>query len=181
MVAGGRIKEYTLDSTDPGTISAWVSLLKQTKVSTAKYAIVFGTRYRVHIVDKIVSYDNSKTILDNTTPQVVSKLNIPPWIVNTVKTGMHDVTEDNGTAAAAFRYFPMAVGGKTGTAEVPGGYNSVFVAFAPFDNPQVAVAAVVEHGYHGNEIAQIAVDAFNAYFFRTSSATGVPNDNALLK
>lgn len=140
-----------------------------------------GTRYRVHIVDKIVSYDNSKTIVDNTTPQVVSKLNIPPWIVNTVKTGMHDVTEDNGTAAAAFRHFPMAVGGKTGTAEVPGGYNSVFVAFAPFDNPQVAVAAVVEHGYHGNEIAQIAVDAFNAYFFRSSSATGIPNDNALLK
>lgn len=140
-----------------------------------------GTRYKVHIVDKVVSYDDSKTIVDNTTPQIVSKLNIPGSIVSTVKQGMHDVTEDNGTAAAAFRNFPLAVGGKTGTAEVPGGYNSVFVAFAPYDDPQIAVAAVVEHGYHGNEIAPIAVDAFNTYFFSTSSATGVPGDNSLLK
>ena len=59
--------------------------------------------------------------------------------------GMRSVTED-GTASNVFQDFPIAVGGKTGTAEVPGTNNGLFVAFAPYDNPKIAISVVVEHG-----------------------------------
>jgi cell division protein FtsI/penicillin-binding protein 2 len=56
-----------------------------------------------------------------------------------------------GTAAAAFQGFPFKVAGKTGTAET--GTNNIyvpwFIAFAPADNPRVAVAVVVENKYRG--------------------------------
>ena len=57
-------------------------------------------------------------------------------------------------------------GGKTGSAEVSSGSpNAVFVAFAPYDDPQIAVAVVIEHGWHGGEAANVAKAIFDAYFF----------------
>ena len=76
---------------------------------------------------------------------------------------MRSVTED-GTASWVFEDFPIAVGGKTGTAEVPGTNNGLFVAFAPYDDPKIAVSVVVEHGAHGNSIAPAARDVIEEYF-----------------
>ena len=69
------------------------------------------------------------------------------------------------TAAAAFEGCPVAVGGKTGTAEVSkGSANGVFVAFAPFDNPQIGIAIVIEHGSHGLNAAPVARRIIEKYF-----------------
>lgn len=124
-----------------------------------------GKHYPVHVVQKVISYDNSEVVVDNTTPKPDSNLKIPQWVLDTVKTGMGEVTGDDGTASTAFDDFPIKTGGKTGTAQVSGGYNGVYLGFAPFDNPQIVVAAVVEHGYHGNQVAPLARDVFGAYFF----------------
>ena len=58
----------------------------------------------------------------------------------------------------------IPVGGKTGTAEVAGTNNALFVAFAPFDNPEIAISVVVEHGAHGNTIAPVAKEIIEEYF-----------------
>ena len=78
---------------------------------------------------------------------------------------LDDVTAENGTAAKVFENYPMRVGGKTGSSQVSSGTsNGVFAAFAPFDEPEVAVFVIVEHGGSGGNIGIIAREMFDAYF-----------------
>ena len=72
--------------------------------------------------------------------------------------------ETGGTAASTFLNYPVTVGAKTGSAQAPGGSHAVFVAFAPYDDPEIAVAVVVENGGQGSRIASVARDVFDAYF-----------------
>jgi penicillin-binding protein 2 len=80
------------------------------------------------------------------------RVEAPKWMYEKVKEGMLGVVEE-GTAAASrlpgFRY-----GGKTGTAQNPHGEDhSLFIAFAPYDDPTFAVAVVVENAGHGSSAA----------------------------
>jgi penicillin-binding protein 2 len=83
--------------------------------------------------------------------------------------GMEEVVKTGGTAAVAFNGAPYAVAAKTGTAQVHGlavgekynaaqlaerlRDNALFIAFAPAENPRVAVGVVVENGGHGGTAA----------------------------
>ena len=76
---------------------------------------------------------------DESAPEVMNKIKISDTTLNAVKEGMLSVTED-GTGRAALGNYPIKVGGKTGTAQVNGkADHSLFVAFAPFENPGSAV------------------------------------------
>lgn len=68
-----------------------------------------------------------------------------------VKKGMRSVFEgDHGTARFS-KIDSITVAGKTGTAENPHGKDhSIFMAFAPVDNPQIAIAVVVENAGFGS-------------------------------
>jgi len=91
--------------------------------------------------------------------------------MNAVLDGMRGVTDDNGTAAAVFNGFSIAVGGKTGSTE-SGTYdqygnqivNAWFVGFAPFDDPEIAVVGMVENGWHGSYVAEVVRDIISEYF-----------------
>ena len=77
---------------------------------------------------------------------------------------MLGVTED-GTASSIFRNYPISVGGKTGSAQVASGSdNGVFVGYAPFDDPQIVVVVVIEHGNSGSDVAPVARDILDYYF-----------------
>ncbi len=93
--------------------------------------------------------------------------------LSAVLEGMRSVTGDaGGTAYGTFVNFPVSVGGKTGTVQVPGRHkngkaksdNAWFVGFAPFDNPDIAVAVIIEHGGHGSYTAPVAKDILAEYF-----------------
>ncbi len=121
-----------------------------------------GKRYGLHLVKEVKSYDSGEVIFKNT-PTVLSETTIKEENFLAVKDGMGRVTED-GTAKAVFDNFPITVGGKTGTAEVSGGSDNVlFVGFAPYDNPQIAVAVVIEKGASSSFAAKIARDMFESY------------------
>lgn len=121
-----------------------------------------GKRYGLHLVKEVKSYDSGEVIFKNT-PTVLSETTIKEENFLAVKDGMRRVTED-GTAKAVFDNFPITVGGKTGTAEVSGGSDNVlFVGFAPYDNPQIAVAVVIEKGASSSFAAKIARDMFESY------------------
>ncbi len=116
-----------------------------------------GTRYQPHLVKKIKEYDSSR-VLNESTPQIVESIQMKPQNYQAVMEGMRSVTED-GTASNVFRDFEISVGGKTGSAEVPNGSaNAIFTCFAPYENPQIAISVIVEHGAHGNSIAPVARD-----------------------
>lgn len=76
------------------------------------------------------------------------------------------MTQSRGTAASAFAGFPVPVAGKTGTAEVSGkDNNALFICYAPVENPEVAVAVVVEHAGEGAvAAAPVARAILSAYF-----------------
>ena len=90
--------------------------------------------------------------------------------VRTVMEGMKNVTtESGGTAYSVFKDSAVTVGGKTGSAQAGKKTHAWFVGFAPFDDPEIAVVAIVENGAHGAYAAQIAKDIFDSYFYEDQS------------
>ncbi len=126
-----------------------------------------GSRYALHLVKEVRRYDTGEVVLKNGR-QVLSEYPMADSTYEAVKDGMRRVVAD-GTAQAVFADFPIEVGGKTGTAEVSGGSDTVlFVGFAPYENPQIAVAVVLEHGATSSYAARVARDMFECYL-RTSA------------
>ena len=83
-----------------------------------------------------------------------------------VMEGMKNVTtESGGTAYSVFKDSAVTVGGKTGSAQAGKKTHAWFVGFAPFNDPEIAVVAIVENGAHGAYAAQIAKDIFDSYFY----------------
>ncbi len=144
-----------------------------TPLQLANYAATLangGTHYKASLIDKIVSYDIS-TVYDEIKPEVKNTVSISDATIAAVKEGMLSVTED-GTGRAALGDYPIKVGGKTGTAQVTGkADHSVFIAFAPFDNPEIAISVVLEHGSSGYSAGSIVRDILDAYFFADYNAT----------
>ena len=113
---------------------------------------------------KSIRSSEDGSVVHETNPQVVEHLDINASIINAVKDGMKRVV-DEGSAANIFQNYPIPIGGKTGTAQVGNGSNNaLFVAYAPFDNPQIAVTVVLEHGVSGANAAYVARDILDAYF-----------------
>lgn len=93
-------------------------------------------------------------------------LNINSEYIDAIKKGMLSVTsETGGTSYIVFKNSDIQVAGKTGTAQVPSGNNNgIFVGFAPYDNPKIAVVAVIEHGGEGTYTANVVKPIMEEYF-----------------
>ena len=131
-----------------------------------------GKHYQPYVVDKLLDPTTGKVFLQNQ-PKVLNTVSVSPDVLDTVKKGMAAVTSGEGTANFMTIDIPEFTGGaKTGTAQtgnvntISGGiYNGMFVAFAPYDHPQIAFAGVVEFGSHGGDTAgKVAEAAFMKYF-----------------
>jgi penicillin-binding protein 2 len=124
-----------------------------------------GTHYKATLIDKVVEYNNVEKVLEEMEPQVLNTVTITDEYLNAVKVGMLSVTED-GTGRAALGDYPIKVGGKTGTSQVEGKTDhSIFVAFAPYDDPQIAIAAVLEHGDSTFQTVTVVRKILDAYFY----------------
>lgn len=123
-----------------------------------------GVLMKTHIVDSVVSYNGDK-VIKGTEPEVISKMENKNDAFKIVKEGMRQASTYQGTAGSTFGNYPIPVASKTGTPQTSGLTNSVFICFAPIDDPQIAIAVVIEKGWHGYTGAPIARDIMNAYFF----------------
>lgn len=123
-----------------------------------------GTLYKPYLVKQITNHQGK--VVEETKPEVMKKVDVSPETMNWLREGMNAVTNPGGTAYGRFAGFPVKVAGKTGTAQVAGKDNhGLFVGFAPYDKPEVAIAAVVEHGGAGGATAGvIAREVLSAYF-----------------
>jgi len=135
-----------------------------------------GKHFQPYVVDKLLDPLTGKTFLQNQ-PTVLNSVSVSPQVLDQVKQGMRAVVSrsgsGNGTAQKIFADLPEFTGGaKTGTAQkgnvgtaLENVYNGMFVAFAPYDHPQIAFAGVVEYGEHGGETAGlVAKETFIKYF-----------------
>lgn len=127
-------------------------------------ALVTGNRWQIHLLQGVAGES----------PYEKTLLGIAPMSEENrraVKEGMLAVTQ-SGSVAGYFRNLPVEVGAKTGSAQVEGSEisNAVFVCFAPYDNPQVAVALVAEKGGSGSELGGVAAQILSVYFSGESTA-----------
>lgn len=122
-----------------------------------------GVVYRPMLVDKVVTADGG--LIEELEPEVLRTIYLRPETWDTIRQGLVAVAA-KGTGASAFRGFPHAVAGKTGSAETGRGTtHSWFACYAPADHPQVAVAVLVEDGGEGSVTsAPVARKILEAYF-----------------
>ena len=141
-----------------------------------------GTRYEAHIIKSILSYDNSTTVL-NKEPKAVLETGFKKNNVDTVKAGMRLVVT-RGTCKDTFGKLDIAVACKTGTSQVDkviGGHKATYtngfnISFAPYDNPEIAVAVAIEGATSGGSCAPVACDIYNYYFHNMLSSSSEDED-----
>lgn len=139
-----------------------------------------GQHCPAHLLKSVKSYDNSEIIATgDTTP--LNTLNISDSTLEAVKKGMYGYTQPGGMVYSYFKDCIVSAGAKTGTAQLGGGLknNGVFVAFAPYDEPEIAVALVLEKADAGAVLATTAVDIINAYFDREDTASILPENQLI--
>ncbi len=161
-----------------------------TPLQLANYAATLangGTRYETHFIKQITSYDNKEVILDNTEPKTAYQFEISDSTLNAVKAGMNKVGGYGGFCWDAFKDLPVACAAKTGTSQVKETVNGVqttynngiLITYAPADNPQIAIAQVVERADSGSSTAEIAAAIYDYYFTKNSaSIDGKQNGSA---
>ena len=119
-----------------------------------------GTKVSRNEIDSLINEENGVT-------NSGEDLNFTEEHLKAIKEGMKGVTtDDGGTAVGYFRGFSTVLGGKTGSASVDerGNANAWFVGFAPYDNPEVAVAVYIKLGQHGAAAAPVAREILAQYF-----------------
>ena len=125
-----------------------------------------GVRYRTHLVRKIVNYERDETVLynDPEKPEIVAETGVSQDNIDLVKEAMNAVTKTSNMRQMAGKY-PIELGCKTGTAENAGSDHNVFICFAPYDDPEVALCVLFEHGGRSYLPQQAACDILDAYFY----------------
>jgi penicillin-binding protein 2 len=123
-------------------------------------------------------------ILHSFAPPPAPTVKIDPVYLDAVRQGLYEATHASfGTATPVFGSFPVAIAGKTGTAEktvsVPGFTGkmdqSEWCGYAPADAPTIVVCALIENGGHGGTAAApAALKVFEAYFKRQPTQVSVP-------
>ena len=103
--------------------------------------------------------------------------------INSVKEGMLSVTNDaGGTSYFLFKNSNIKVAGKTGTSQVSlGSNNGIFVGFAPYDDPQIAVVAIIEHGGEGTYTARVVKPIMEEYFNITTKDKQNDRENNIVE
>lgn len=177
-------EENGLEWTDGQTLTAAIgqSYNLFTPLQLANYIATLaggGAHYNAHLLKNVKSYDNSDLVYtyDETPTNTVG---ISSENLQAVLSGMHDLT--TGSLSTYFSNCVVDAAAKTGTAQTGGtNNNGVFVAFAPYDKPQIAVAIVIEKGDAGAALASTAVEILNSYFSKEEIGTAVIGENSLLK
>ncbi len=133
-----------------------------TPLQLAAYAATIandGVRLKTHIVDKVTDFTGKQTIYQSKA-ETVDDMGVSKENLKEVRKAMNMATNSYDSLTG----FPMQIGGKTGTAENSGSDHANFICFAPYDNPQIAIAVMVEHGAKSYVAVNVAKKIMNEYF-----------------
>ena len=119
-----------------------------------------GNRWQIHLLKGIEGEEPYQK-------KRLSSVRLSEKNAAAIKEGMLAVTR-TGSLSAAFSALPVEAGAKTGSAQVTGSAtsNAVLVCFAPYENPEIAVAIVAERGGSGSALGRVAAAVLQACFSR---------------
>lgn len=143
-----------------------------------------GTRYSASILKSIRTYDYSKKLYERE-PEVLSTVETADYNWAAVQEGMEQVVNSPYNESNYLNFIDCAwhVAGKTGTAQK--GENitndAIFICYGPYDDPEVAVAVVVERGGSGAGIVHVARQIMDAYINIRSYSDTSESEMSLLR
>lgn len=141
-----------------------------------------GTVWKPQVVDAVVTPGPGGRVRYRRKPEVLHRLALSPYQLSLVARGMRAVVDDPRGTSHAARLPGIAVAGKSGSAEIRGGgpTHGWFIAYAPADNPTIALSVFLEsHGekYHGGaDAAPVARKMMAAYFSLKEAAKAEPGN-----
>ncbi len=144
-----------------------------TTVGLSRYVTTIATRgtcFNYTLINKIVTGDGTVMLTGNA--EVKNSVVFADSTWSNIYRGMRQVVEK----AAAFKGFPIAVAGKTGTAQTSKSRtnHAVFIGFAPYEQPEVTVATRIAYGYTSANAAQLSKDVLS-YYFKVEDVTDLVN------
>lgn len=133
-----------------------------------------GVRYKTHLIKKITSFDQTQTKLENKqdNPTIIKDMQLSSKTINNIKADMRGVvTKSEGTAHNTLGSYKIPIAAKTGTAQVTANNSShtatdtaTLIAFAPYNDPKIAVGIVMEYTKTGVYPANILKTVLDEYF-----------------
>ena len=150
-----------------------------------------GTRHSAALLKSVRSYDYSRQLYQNKT-EVLSTVDSADYNWAAVQRGMYlmanDITSSSNTVYYtlgnySYNGVSLPVAAKTGTSQLGEGKtnNAIFMCYAPFDDPEIADAIVVERGLSGANLSRMARNVLDAYFSLGSISNTAERENSLLK
>ena len=188
---------YDVDSwVDGDTVQAGIGQSDSmfTPLQIAEYCAAIangGTRHSAALLKSVRSYDYSRQLYQNKT-EVLSTVDSADYNWAAVQRGMYlmanDITSSSNTVYYtlgnySYNGVSLPVAAKTGTSQLGEGKtnNAIFMCYAPFDDPEIAVAIVVERGLSGANLSRMARNVLDAYFSLGSISNTAERENSLLK
>ncbi len=140
-----------------------------------------GVRYQATFLNRVVSSDYKTLELENL-PRILSTFTISDEAYYNYTQGMRSVVT-GGTAYRIFKNYPIEVAAKTGTAQHSNSKDvsdhGAFVCYAPFNNPEIAIAVYGEKAGHGTTMGQIAKEILDTYFDNPEAGDVTTNENEI--
>lgn len=152
-----------------GQGAVWLTPIQLAQL--ASFVANNGKDFKPQIVNRIIS--NTGQLIKSFTPVVKAELKLKPETLRIVQKGMRDVVNEPGGTAYASRMPNVAMSGKTGTAQVGAlgsanyqGDHAWFIAYAPSEEPSLAISVLVEFGQHGSSQAAPIAKAITETLFK---------------
>lgn len=134
-----------------------------TTVGLARYVTTVansGTCFNLSLLEK--KTDSAGNLLENYTPEIRNTIDLPVSVWNAMHLGMRRVVENK----SYYDNLNVHVAGKTGTAQEnkrrPN--HALFVGYAPYENPEIAIATRIAYGYTSDYAAELSRDVFSYYY-----------------
>lgn len=149
-----------------------------TTVGLARYVAAVangGTCYNLTLLDKIT--DSEGNVIQEFEPDVRNVIELPDEYWNAIHLGMRQVVQNK----SYFSDLAVAVAGKTGTAEQTNSRpnHALFVCYAPYEQPELAIATRIPFGYSSDHAAQATRNIIKYYYGLAEEdelITGVADD-----
>ena len=153
----------TVSDTDPVRSSIGQGTNSFTTAALARYVTCVansGVCYDLTLVDKIT--DSQGSLVQEFEPKIRNEVELPQQYWNALHSGMRQVVQNK----TYFDGVTVEVAGKTGTAEQTKSRPShaLFVCYAPYENPEIAIATRIPFGYSSDYAAQATVDVIRYYY-----------------
>lgn len=166
--SGLEIAEYEpqISDTDPVRSAIGQGTNSYSLSHLARYVAALANRgavYNLTLLDRLENTDG--TLLQKFEPEVYNQVEVADSTWNAVQSGMRMVAE-NTSSLSKLSELGLNVAGKTGTAQQSKSHpnHALFIGYAPYEEPEIAVAVRIANGYTSANTAEVAADVFKYYF-----------------